>query len=390
MLGSRVFTLASVAITLLVMGGNAAAEPHPFSVQDMVAMHRISDPQPAPDGKTVVFTVSTPNLDKNGMDTDLWMVDVATKESRQLTSDPAGDFMPRWGADGELYFLSSRSGSVQLWRMPMQGGEALQVTDLPLSINTYKLSPKGDTMVVSLLVYPDCADIQCTLDKVAEAEANPATGRIYDSLLYRHWDTWRDGRRYHLFALPMSGEGELVNLMQGVQADSPTFPWGGDEEIAFTPDGKELIYTAKVVGDSEAWSTDYDLYQVPLDGQAKALCITDYNEAWDTSPVFSPMASGSPMAPWSALVLKPTACASSCAAGPTAKPRSSLKTGTDPRGLSSSATTPRPSTPPSAISGKKPSSLLTQRPAKPLALSPMATSALPAKWVTSWSSVATP
>jgi dipeptidyl aminopeptidase/acylaminoacyl peptidase len=106
-------------------------------------------------------------------------------------------------------------------------------------------------------------------------------------LFVRHWDTWEDGRRSHVFVRAVAG-GEAVDVMRGMDADAPSQPFGGPEEIAFTPDGNGIVFTAKNVSRREAWSTDFDLYLALIDGSSSPKCLTEENEAWDTQPVFSP------------------------------------------------------------------------------------------------------
>jgi dipeptidyl aminopeptidase/acylaminoacyl peptidase len=172
----------------------------------------------------------------------------------------------------------------------MAGGEARQVTDLPLDAGNLVLSPKGDRLAVSLEVFPDCEDLKCTTDRLAEKEASPASGRVYDQLFMRHWDTWKDGRRSHLFALDLAEGPKAKNprdITAGLDADVPSKPFGGPEEITFTPDGSGLIFTARMAGAEEPWSTNFDLYHAPASGDAAPRKLTD-NPAWDTQPVFSP------------------------------------------------------------------------------------------------------
>ena len=114
-----------------------------------------------------------------------------------------------------------------------------------------------------------------------------------DRLFVRHWDTWRDGRRNHVFKVPLDADGltagEPVDLMAGVDGDCPILPFGGADDYVISPDGEWLVYTAKVVeGSEEAWSTDFDLYLASLGGRSAPSCLTEENEAWDTHPVFSP------------------------------------------------------------------------------------------------------
>ena len=266
----------------------AVAQTHPFSVHDMLAMDRISDPQPSPDGKSVVFTLRTTDLEANQGRTDLWMVGIDGSHLRQLTTNPAGDWGGRWSADGKLvYFLSTRSGSSQVWMIPVDGGEARQVTDLPLDVGNLVVSPDGHHLAFSMDVFPDCESIECTSKRLDERAEQKASGRVFDRLFIRHWDTWKDGRRSHLFVTDLGG-GDPVDVMAGMDADAPTKPLGGTEEIGFTPDGKGIVFTARDVGREEAWSVDFDLYLAPLDGSAGPACLTEENQAWDTQPVFSP------------------------------------------------------------------------------------------------------
>ena len=270
------------------LASDAMAESHPFSVRDMLAMDRVSEPRVSPDGKTIAFSVSRTDLENNRRVSDLWVVGVDGSDLRQVTDDEAGEWDHRWAPDGQgLYFVSDRSGTGQVWYQPLSGGEAEQKTDLAVGVGGFLLSPDGRTFLVSIKTFPDCADLACTRARLDEREKRKATGVIFDRLMIRHWDTWKDGRRNHLFAVPADG-GQAVDLMQGMDADTPSIPFGDMSEVTFTPDGQGVVFSTKDVGREEAWSTDFDLYRVSLDGSSGPECLTDENEAWDTSPVFSP------------------------------------------------------------------------------------------------------
>jgi dipeptidyl aminopeptidase/acylaminoacyl peptidase len=180
-----------------------------------------------------------------------------------------------------------------VWRLPLAGGEAERVTDLPLDAANLVVSPDGGRLAFTMEVFPDCADLDCTVKRLGEREEGRATGRLYTDLLFRHWDAWDDDRRSHLFTLALGdGRGEdgaaPVDLVRGVDADVPSQPFGGSEEIAFSPDGKSVVFARREAGAGEAWSTDFDLYRAPTDGSAVPELLTADNEAWDTGPVFSP------------------------------------------------------------------------------------------------------
>lgn len=271
-----------------VLVAQEAAEKRPFSALDLVSMNRLSDAQVSPDGKRIVYVLRTTDLDNDRGRTDLWMVSSEGGEPHQLTSATAGDWNPRWSVDGEsIYFLSTRSGSSQVWKLSLKGGEATAVTQLPLDVGNLTLSPDGHHMAFSLEVFVDCKDLDCTTDRLETKADSPRSGLLYDRLFVRHWDTWKDGRRSHLFVLPISGQGDPTDVSHGLDGDVPSKPFGGSEEFTFTADGKGLVFTARVAGASEPWSTNFDLYFSPLDASAEPRRLTD-NPAWDTQPVFSP------------------------------------------------------------------------------------------------------
>jgi Tol biopolymer transport system component len=204
-----------------------------------------------------------------------------------MTTSSDSDYNARWSADGKvIFFLSSRSGSAQVWKINVNGGEARQVTRLPLDAGNLIISPSGKHIAVTVDVFPNMS-IADTKAKLDEIEKDKVTGKIFEKVFIRHWDTWKDGRRSHVFVLPVDG-GDPVDLMPAMDADSPSKPFGGPEEVVFSPDGRSIVFCARDAGESEAWSTNFDLYQVPVDGSAKPRCVTKDNKAWDTNPVFSP------------------------------------------------------------------------------------------------------
>jgi len=275
-----------LVLTVLTGFCGVGEASHPFSIHDMLSMDRVSDFHVSPAGSHIVFVLRKTDLEANAGRTDLWTVDVQGQNLRQLTTSPEADFNPCWSPDGQfIWFLSTRSGSCQVWRLPVQGGEARQMTDLPLDVGNLIVSPTGRHIAFTLDVFPNTTvpETEAQLKVLAE---NPATGRLYESAFVRHWDTWKDGRRSHLFVLD-TGSDALVDVMKAMDADTPSKPFGGSEEMTFTPDGTGLVFSARDVGPKEPWSTDFDLYLVPVDGSAEPACLTPGNEAWDTHPVFS-------------------------------------------------------------------------------------------------------
>jgi len=278
--------LALAGAPALIAQDEPVEESHPLTIRDMVAMDRVSSPQISPDGTRVVFVKSSLDLDANRYRSDLWLVNPDGSGLKRLTSNPASDHSPQWDPSGAfIWFLSSRSGSSQVWRIRPDGGEAQAVTSLPVDVENLALAPSGKTLLLSMDVFPDCKDLDCTAKRLGTKPK--ASGQTFDRLFIRHWDTWEDGRRSHLFAVPAEG-GPTVDLMPGMDADCPSRPFGGFEEVAISPDSTTVVFSAKNVGTTEAWSTNFDLFRVPLDGSSAPVNLTSQNLAWDTAPSFSP------------------------------------------------------------------------------------------------------
>ena len=264
----------------------APTTPHTFTERDLLAMDRISGHAVSPDGKTIAFVRRVTDLGDNKGRTDLWTVPASGGNPTRLTTDPASDGSPMWTPDGKtLLFVSSRSGSPQVWRVAAGGGTPTQVTDLVLPMANVTLDPTGERLVFSLEVFVDCETLECTKKRLEADEADKRSGRIYDGGFVRHWDTYGDGRRNHLFSMPLTGGGTPVDLMAGMDADAPSKPFGGSEEFTVSPDGETVVFTARDVGRIEPWSTNFDLFAVPIEGGERRK-LTE-NPAWDNHPVFS-------------------------------------------------------------------------------------------------------
>jgi dipeptidyl aminopeptidase/acylaminoacyl peptidase len=289
--------LPALAATLALAAATSAvtAAPRGFTVEDMVAMERVGAPAVSPDGSRIVYTVRSTDLARNKGHTDLYLVDLRTPGTapQRLTSDAANSTDPEWSAAGDaIYFLSARSGSSQVWRIPAKGGDAARVTDLPLDVDSFRVAPTGDRIALSMAVFRDCADLACTKDRVAAREKDKASGKVYDRLFVRHWDTWADGRNAVLYAVPLDRAGKagtaVVSLSGSLDGDVPSKPFGDREEFRFSPDGKNIVFSVRIAGKTEAWSTNFDLYTVPAAGGQAPRNLTADNPAWDAKGVFSP------------------------------------------------------------------------------------------------------
>ena len=270
-----------------------------FTAEDLVRLQRVSDPQPSPDERYVVIVLRMTDMAADGGRTHLLLIDrtASRAHARALAWNVANDWSPRWARDSRtLYFLSTRSGAAQVWRLSLDGSDPMQVTDYPLDVTSLKLSPASDRIAVSMEVVPQCADLQCTKDNLDALRAGGGTsgrpagssGRLFTQLFVRHWDTWRQGTRSHLFVARLQSDGHApapVDVSKSLDADVPSKPFGADEEFNFSPDGRRIVFAARIAGRSEPWSTNFDLFEASVDGAAPTN-LTASNPAADNQPVF--------------------------------------------------------------------------------------------------------
>ncbi len=271
-----------------------AADLRPFDVQTFLSLRRVSSVSASPDGKRLTFSVRSDDLKANKGLTAIWLLETAKRGAapQRLTEDQTHDGSAVWSRDGQfIYFLSARSGSAQVWRMRADGSDPVQVTDLPLDVGSFRVAPTGNRLLVSLEVYRDCDDLACSKQRLDAAAHATATGVLYDQLFVRHWDTWSDGRRSQLFSIPLDSSGVAsgtpVNLTAGIDGDVPGKPFGGTEDYDVSPDGGQVVYSVRIAGRTEPWSTNFDIYTVPITGGTPKNLTAD-NPAWDGQPAFSP------------------------------------------------------------------------------------------------------
>ena len=265
-----------------------------FEVRDMVKLDRASAPLLSANGAQVVFAKRIVDADLKASNS-LWIRDLRTRDMappKQLT--PAGWNVNSASIEGQnVYFLSAKNGSQQLYVMPLAGGEPRQLTDFALDVDSYRISPQGDRVLFSAGVFQDCgSDLDCTSKRLDKDKASKSSGQVYDSMFVRHWDTWADGRRNTLFVAPLPAAGAAA--VKGASAisatlagDAPSKPFGGNEDFVWSPDGKTVVASIRVQGKQEPWATNFDLYKLDAAGKQAPVNLTAANPAWDAGPVFS-------------------------------------------------------------------------------------------------------
>jgi dipeptidyl aminopeptidase/acylaminoacyl peptidase len=275
----------------------AAADKRPMKVEDLYAFKRVAAPQISPDGKSVVYQVTTVSLDENKSSTALWVAATDGKTPPKQLLDPKGkkDTAPRWSPDGKtVLFESNRSGTGQLWTVSADGGEPKQLTDLSTGAGTGMWSPDGKSVAFVSAVYPEYSgkpfaeSDKANKAKDDEREKSPVKAKVFTRLFYRHWVEYVDDKRQHLFVIGADGTGcrDVTPGDRDAYPTSTTFSSGDD--FTFTPDSKHLVFTA-VPEKDEAWSTNYDLCRVSVTNTSpKWETLTKDNPAADSGPKFSP------------------------------------------------------------------------------------------------------
>jgi dipeptidyl aminopeptidase/acylaminoacyl peptidase len=291
-----------LAATLAAPTGPAPRDRRPMTLDDLFKIHRVSDPQISPDGRSVAYVITDVDLPENRTNSDVWVIGSDPKAleaaPRALTRSPKHDRHPRWSPDGKwVAFESNRDGEFQIWLIPTSGGEARKLTSVSTGATQPVWSPDGSSIAFVSAVFPEFSDKpfaesdKLNKDKLDAREKSKVKARVLTQLLYRHWDEWVDDKRQHLFVIPVkdgAAGGDPRDVTPGENDATPTSStFSAGDELAFSPDGKALVYCAPPLPTREqAWSTNHDLWSVDLASGKRRQVTT--NPAADGLPRFSP------------------------------------------------------------------------------------------------------
>src|SRR5881392_3815475 len=268
----------AVAISLLVLASFVVAQERRFTIDDLLKVRRVSDPQASPKGDWVAFTITDVDKVANKSTTQIYLAPLGGGEVRQLTNDEHSSASPRWSPDGEkLAFISARDGEDQIWTIDISSGALKKTTTISTGAGDPVWSPDGKWLAFVSDIYPECRDDACNQRRAAEVASSKVKAHVATRLLYRHWKSWKEGMRTHVFVVSSAG-GEAKDMTPG-DYDAPPFSLGGPTDYAFSPDSRELAVTSnhdKV----EATSTNADVWIVPVRGGA-AKNITGANKGYD-------------------------------------------------------------------------------------------------------------
>lgn len=254
--------------------------------EDLWKLGMVSDPQPSPDGKSILFSVKYTNLDENKGNADLYTIELDGQNLKKLTQTPGSENNARWRPDGKkIGYLLVDNGSMQLFEMNPDGTGSAKISTEEGGMDGFEYAPTGDKILFHKAVSIDKPDA------VLYKGLPKASGKIYDALLYRHWTEWSDGSYNHVFVQNYA-DGKLAStaqdIMKGERFDCPVKPMGGVEQITWRPDGKALAYTCKKKnGTADATSTNTDIYLYDIQNQTTSN-LTEGMMGYDVEPRFSP------------------------------------------------------------------------------------------------------
>jgi dipeptidyl aminopeptidase/acylaminoacyl peptidase len=272
-----------MAAVFAAFSAAAAQQPRTITFDDFSAVRAVSDPQPSPDGKLVLYAVRTTDVQANSRTARTYVISIGGGSPRVFPGSDVSATEARWSPDGKR--VAYIAGG-QMWVADASGGARKQLTDLNGGATGPIWSPNGDQIAFTSAVYPECTNDACNASKAKAAAESKVKAHVTDELMYRHWNAWDEGTRSHLFIVAADG-GAPRDLVPGAKYDVPPGPFGGSEGYAWSPDERELAYTAKDQGRADALSTDLNVYTIAASGGAPTV-ITAANKGADANPVYSP------------------------------------------------------------------------------------------------------
>lgn len=279
---------------ILLISTITAQTQRPMQLEDLFTIQRVSDPQLSPDGKMVAYVIGVVDKAANRTNTDIWLIPTIGGETKQLTNSPRHDRHPRWSPDGKsILFESNRDGSMQIYTITVATGETKQLTNISTEASGAVWSADGKKIAFVSTVFPEFSERsydeanRLNKEKQDAMDNSKVKAKIFTQLLYRHWDSWVDGKRQHVFVMNSDGSNPR-NVTPGNRDGVPTsMTFSAGDEYDFSPDGKELAYTATPIPvREESWSTNHDIYTFNFEtGERKQITT---NPAADGFPRYSP------------------------------------------------------------------------------------------------------
>ncbi|MCL4548256.1 MAG: S9 family peptidase [Bacteroidetes bacterium] len=227
-----------------------AQQKHAMTVEDMWNMKRIGDFDLSPDGKTIAFSVTTYDMEKNKGNTDIYLIDADGQNLRPFKNSDENESAPKFSPDGSKIAYEYKD---QIWTANVDGSDAKQLTNLYTGASGMVWSKDGKMILFVSSVYPDCKTQECNEQRDKEAEASKVKAKIFTELMYRHWNVWRGDKRSHLFLMNLETK-QTKDLTEDSYADVPPIALGGDQDYSICPTDQEIAFTVH----TDAWKKGSD------------------------------------------------------------------------------------------------------------------------------------
>ncbi|WP_448664429.1 prolyl oligopeptidase family serine peptidase [Sphingomonas sp. CJ20] len=279
------FLLAGVALALA-----APASARDLTIADVAQLSRVGAPVVSPDGRWLVWQQRETDLAANRGRYDLWKLDLTRKGAvpeKLVAEADVNETGPAFSPDGRMvFFQSDKGGEDSVQSIAITGGETRSWFAPKGGFSGFKLSPDGGKLLVWADRKPGAPTIEPAMVK---KDPNAGSGRVYDKLFVRHWDTWANGERSQLFVVPLGADASAaVPIAASLDGDTPSKPFGGGEELSWSADGKTVFFALREAGRIEPLSTNLDIFAAPADGSAAPVNLTPDNDGTDNLPTASP------------------------------------------------------------------------------------------------------
>jgi dipeptidyl aminopeptidase/acylaminoacyl peptidase len=281
-----------LAASVLLASASVPAMARDLTIEDVIRLSRVGAPAVSADGHWLVWQQRETDVDANKGRYDLWKLDltvVGAAPERLVAEAAVNETAPQFSVDGKtVYYQADKGGDDAVWSVPIAGGTPVQLTHFKGGMGGFKVAPTGDKLLIWADRKPGAPSLEPEMSK---KDPLAGSGRTFDQLFIRHWDTWYAGERSQLFVLPLTpagAEGNGVAIEHGLDGDTPSKPFGGGEEVSWSADGKTVYFALRVAGRAEELSTNLDIFAAPADGSAAPTNLTASNKGTDNLPTVSP------------------------------------------------------------------------------------------------------
>jgi dipeptidyl aminopeptidase/acylaminoacyl peptidase len=276
-----------IAIILILTTISLAQSQRPITADDLWSMKRVSSVTVSPDGNTIAFVLRVYDMDANSGQSDIWLINSDGSNLRVLKNSEGNETQPEFLNDGKTISYRYKS---QIWTCDYEGNNTKQITNFYSGASGVRWSTDGEKLLFTSYVYPECMTQECNESKDKQIAESKITAKVFDELLYRHWDDWRGPKRSHLFLYDLKND-KYTDLSLSSKYDVPAFALGSSNDYNFSPDGNQVVFTMNK-SDFLATSTDNDVFIMNL-SDIKDKYITPYtkislSKGNDNQPVYSP------------------------------------------------------------------------------------------------------